>query len=119
MNHKIVEKLRPHVTTFSGAICNHHFHGDEIKVGGEILNIIDFSKILEDEKKMVQIEIDDAVGVISILIPGVAFNYYNTKYEFKENDLIIATGKVYRPEGSKEECNIPSVLCWDMYPLDI
>lgn len=100
MSNDLVSKLRPWVTTFSGAIKFQHAHKDELKVGGKIVHIFDLAGITKDEKDMTYLTIDDDVGLISLLLPGDIYKDLNTLHSFTEGMLVIATGRLLDPDGT-------------------
>lgn len=123
MGSSLVKRLKPWVSTFSEGIKLEYSHGDEIHIGGEIVNIFDLSKFIGETKVdpgMVQIDIDDNVGPITIMIPSEAFYSKQKEHDLKAGDVVLATGKVYDPsnalkKNTKSSC--PSVICWDIKPL--
>jgi hypothetical protein len=111
----LIGKLKPWVSTFSEAIKLQYKHGDEICIGGEIKSIFNLAKIMEDSERMCQVEVDDAVGIMTLFIPGELYNELEDKYHLKTGDEILATGKVYDPQGKLSDKNsTPSVVCWKL-----
>ena len=119
----LVSKLKPWVT-FSAAIEINCKHGDELCVGGKVTSIFDMAKFLKDEDKdaVVQIELDDSVGITSLMLFKDAYDKYNEKYNIKENDIILAKGKLFDPENflksNKDIDKTPRIMCWEIKPLE-
>lgn len=114
MQKDLIKKLQPWVTTFSEAIKLQCKHGDEICVGGEILSIFDVSDMTNSEETMVQIEIDDNVGISTILIPKMIYK----RYSLKVGDIILATGKLYDPDRILKKNSVATIICWNIELLE-
>ena len=118
----LVSKLKPWVTTFSEAIRHKYSHGDEICVGGEILRIFDTINFTDrpDFVSIIQVDIDDHVGPITLLVPTEIYSKYKEKYHLKIGDIIVAEGKVYDPYNTlkDDKRDTPTLLCWFIKPLD-
>lgn len=118
----LVSQLKPLVSTFSAAIQNDYKHGDEICVGGKITNIFDLAQLIKDDNEMVQIELDDSVGITSLMLFKDAYDKYKEKYSIKEDDIILAKGKIFDPENflksNKDIDKTPRIICWEIKPLE-
>jgi len=132
----LVTKLKPLVTTFSEAIPYQYKYKDNLKVGGQIISNFSVPNLSSDsydktDLYMQYIEIDDAVGQISLMIPSEIYEELNNKYFFKEGMIILAEGKVFdsdvdigkKSKGVMKNLNyrkepLPSatLLCWNLMP---
>lgn len=135
---ELVAKLKPLITTFSEAIRYKYKHRDSLKVGGKIVanfSVPDFSKDSNDDDAsyMQYIQIDDAIGQISLIVPGQIYDELSKKYSFDNDTIVIAEGKLLDPEGelkkqidnkvqlkgrSAEDMPNVTLLCWNVEPYD-
>ena len=117
MEYSLVKKLQPLVTTFSEAIRLKYKHEDEVCIGGKITKIFNFPKIINDEG-IVEITVDDNVGVTILFVPSVIYKNLEQKREFEIGDIILATGKVYDPYNTLDKDRVASIVCWNIELLE-
>lgn len=96
----IVQKLIPHVSTFSEAVPIKYKHGDTITVGGvitEILNVSDLLPKNEEGKDQegVYVTLDDGVGYNQIVVPTIAYETYKEQYDLQPGMIVLCEGKVF------------------------
>lgn len=131
MNNDLISKLRPWVTTFSEAIRYQHQHKDELRVGGKIVRIFNFSSMTQDKKDMVYLTVDDDVGEISLMVPGDIYEELDNKYSFVKGMIVLADGKLLDPEDAfkkpikstklkrselVEATPSATLICWNIEP---
>lgn len=115
MSDELIHRLRPLVTTFSAAIDVKYSHGDEIKVGGKIIRIFDLPSIIKNGNGMVQIEIDDAVGITTLMVPDMLLK---DGEKLNIDDIVVAKGKVFKQGKSSKEEPYPTVYCWEVKVIE-
>jgi hypothetical protein len=130
----IVQKLKNYVTSFSAAIPLQHKHGDDIWVGGEVVDIFTIpdvhSLIPESERDKepvldaVYITLDDGVGLNRLMVPRLIFAKWKEAFDLKLGMVVIAEGKVYIVEMKEKGKAIlnhpeatPRIICWKIIPL--
>lgn len=142
----IVQKLKPWVTSFSEAIQHQFKHGDNVWVGGEIIdifsvpNVEDLAPELEkfgisaskpEDKRMydaVYVTLDDGVGINRLALPREAYLKYKEMFDIKTGMIVLAQGRVLQLEMSetvKGKTRIlkdhpegsTRILCWKILPL--
>lgn len=112
----IIKKLQKKACVFSEAIKYTHQHGDDLWVGGRITSVFNLCDILNEEQHLVQISIDDFVGISTLMIPKEIYDAYKEKDIFKIDSLIIAKGRLYDPNKKVKESG-PTVICWHFEKL--
>ncbi len=125
---KIIEQLKPWVTAFSAAVPLKFKHGDEVCVGGEIVEIQNWQSFFggntfgegKDETRcVVNIILDDAVGQTELMFIDQIYDIYNEKHKFEKGMVVIAKGRVYVSKNKKEKIGNYSntIACGEIYPL--
>lgn len=117
----IVQKLKPWVT-FSAVINKKYKHGDELCVGGRILDIVDVSSLLPENSQQtegVYITLDDGLGTISIVMPSAAYRKYKKEINLEPGSIILAYGRLHSMSLKANDSVIKHhpektmrVLCW-------
>lgn len=93
---ELVKTLKPFVTTFSEAIPTHCKHGDEVRVGGQIVDVLDMSQIIEgDGEKGVYITLDDGVGHVNVVLPESAYHKYQEAFKLDKGMVVLVEGRVF------------------------
>lgn len=93
---ELVKTLKPFVTTFSEAIPTHCKHGDEVRVGGQIVDVLDMSQIIEgDGEKGVYITLDDGVGHVNVVLPESAYHKYKEAFQLDKGMVVLVEGRVF------------------------
>lgn len=100
MAKELVQKLKPHVTTFSEAIPVLHKHGDTVTVGGKITDILDIAELLQEAEEDfrsegVYITLDDGIGINRIVLPYKVFLHEKEQNYLNVGDVILAEGRVH------------------------
>lgn len=118
----LFNRLKPWVNTFSEEIRLKYKHGDEVHVGGQITSIFDLYKYSSDKDPVIQVDIDDGVGESVLLIPIKIYTVCKEKYGIKEQDVVLARGKVLDPSNFLSDKNKghikPTIMCWNIKPLN-
>jgi len=99
----LVQKLKPHVTTFSAAISSQYEHGDQIVVGGAITDMFDMTALhgsVEEEgadEAGVYLTLDDGVGETKVVLPQMAFHEAQESHgSLDVGKVVLVTGRIYR-----------------------
>mgnify|MGYP002398712452 CR=1 FL=1 len=126
---EIYHKVKPHVTAWSVSLpqCE---HGQEVLVGGKLLQVMDLSPLVEEEG--VYLTLDDGLGTISIVMPSSAYEHFQHQLSFQKGDLLLARGRVFvlntTPPPSKKKKNNRKepkphpektihVFSWELLPI--
>lgn len=124
MEKTLVQRLRPWISVFSAEMVKKNKHGDNVKVGGTILSILDFSscdlKIDRDDIET-YITIDDSIGTTDLFFLKDTYHTFNKDYNFIPGMIILAEGKVLREKKvplDDKKLNTNSIICWDIKPIE-
>lgn len=98
---KLLQQLLTEISGFSHSFQLNGKPNDEVTCGGRVMSINDMSLILEDESDLVYVIIDDVVGELLILVPGLLWRELN----LEKGDVVIATGLLHKLE---KQCNFKS-----------
>ena len=121
----MIQRLKPWISAFSAEISNKKYeNGTEVKVGGTILNILDFSTYeldLEKDDIETYVTIDDSIGTTDLLFMKDTFKLFDS-FNFAPGQVILAEGNVLKTvKRIREDANLTSssqVICWDIKPIE-
>lgn len=89
---KFIRKIKPHISGFSRQIHLSGKHLDKVVSGGRVTSILDMSNWSDSEgSDVVYVRIDDVVGDILILVPGVLWREISASI----GDIVIANGVLF------------------------
>lgn len=132
MSNKIIAQLQPFVSTFSEALRAKYKHGDEVVVGGLIVEVFRMNDWLPEgsNDEGVYLKLDDGVGYNHIVIPTKAFNQFEKEYNLEVGSLVLANGRMftvntthtYELHGKtisldNHKYETTRVLAWELSPL--
>ena len=117
----LVQLLKPWISTFSVEIMKKFAHGEEVVVGGKILQIFKASDLCSESQVSVYVTVDDALGVTDLLfLEPAAYDTYDAIYHFRPGMVVLAKGLVYKQEGKRhpEDKVDSSVVCYEICSLE-
>lgn len=99
----LIKTLKPHITGFSLTFQLQGKPGQEVVCGGKVNRIVDMSEWGDEgANRLVYVTLDDAVGEMLIVVPGILWSNVQAKID----DVVVATGVLF---ALSKECEFLTV----------